>query len=39
LDAGADIVVTGTMAEKGEDALKALIGVVKNYTRSGKRLD
>jgi len=39
LDAGADIVVTGTMAEKGEDALKALIGVVKNYTRSSKRLD
>ncbi|HDJ67046.1 MAG TPA: geranylgeranylglyceryl/heptaprenylglyceryl phosphate synthase [Nitrososphaeria archaeon] len=35
LDAGADIVVTGTMAERGEDSLKALIRVVKNHVRKG----
>ena len=37
LEAGADIVVTGTMAERGEDALKALIGVVKNHIRKDER--
>lgn len=33
LNAGADIVVTGTMAEKGEDALKALIRVIRSRIR------
>ena len=37
LEAGADIVVTGTMAERGEDALKALIRVVKNHIRKDER--